>query len=167
MTLDSLKHEGRTLPSRDDAACALHAAPTMHSWPAVHARAQVDGMLYSFRLLRQVLEVLNYADGFQNCLVVEDVDYLALMTLLREMPSLVLLMQASVGLPMGDTSPSDGGGVLAHFYPLASDGDFEVLAANGKRERRKRRRTIRAITTRSNAGRSTGSSNKFEVLRRD
>lgn len=164
MTLSSIKNEGRTLPSRDDAVCALRAAPIMHSWSQIHARAQVDGMLYSLRILRQVLEVLNTAAVFGNCLAVDDVDYLELLTLLRGMPSLRTLMDASSDSTMVNTRSSAGCDILAWYYPLSTDGDDEMPVANAKRQNK--RRKIKAIATESNADRSIGSRNIFEVLRR-
>jgi len=59
--LEALREDGRNLPPKADAERLLTPSTGGISWNCIYFRAQVEGLLYSLRMLHQILEVCHAA----------------------------------------------------------------------------------------------------------
>lgn len=166
--LDYLVEEGKPLPYQNDTVHAASAVPDFTSWSQVHVRAQVDGALYSLRMLRQILEITASATDDRDGRTELDTHKAALLSSLRRMPTIRELSRPLNANGNTGDGPANIRELLAPYYDQPTP---DAVAAAGhspisSHKSKKRKKSKASAATRSSESQAR-STNMFDVLCND
>lgn len=151
--MDSGKH----LPSKSKANRLVTGQQKRCSWEDVHLSAQIEGVLYSLRMLRQLLGVCVAYGELQDTPVSIDSNMKILFETLGSMPAIQELMPRPLAALRIEASVDELDQELASFYPQRA----EVAS---KQANKRRTRQAKGTGDRINRQASSSASNNMYAL---
>lgn len=164
MALALFRDDDTSFPSKQKIERVFLGKQGQHTWSQVHLAAQVEALLYSIRILRQVLETV-LADRQSSPRQISDASnegntYEALLECLKSLPALSELLTTPGGLlPIG-IPEEQLASEMQVFYPTPED----TPAADDDLVETKQRKKRKKTTTMQPAPKTLDKGNMFSVL---
>ena len=162
------RDNGKPLPSREEmAALVLNPREAPLTWSSVHASAQMQSIIYSLRMTRQLLQVVGALQPAHNTSdhIAEHL-HLLLMSL-KTMPDIAEALEGRADADMSDESRTLVMQSLARFRGAGSEETADGPAARKKRKKKKSAAAVaaaKATADTSRMGSHWGNGNVYAAL---